>query len=90
MELDNVVVLFAFRYAVGRKGLTLSHMCRYIEKHIDELPNSELKAFDEELIESYDGFSDTSISAFLTAKRLHTSIQRELYGEDAVKDIPEE
>ena len=80
MEMDNVVVLFAFRYAIKRKGLALNHMCRYVEKHIEEIPNVELQACDEELLEAYDNFNDTSMSAYLVAKRLHTSIQRELYG----------
>ena len=86
MDLDNVVVLFAFRYAIGRKGLALSHICRYIEAHIEELPNAELRACDDELLEAYNGFTDTSMSAYLIANRLHTSIQRELYGEDAIEE----
>jgi hypothetical protein len=80
MDMDNVVVFYAFRYCLGRKGLALSHICRYIEKHIEEIPNLELQECDHELREAYKNFEDTGMSGFLIAKRLHTSIQRELYG----------
>lgn len=86
MELDNIVVLFAFRYAIGRKGLALSHIARYIEAHMEEISNAELRECDEELMEEYKSFTDSSISGFLMAKRLHIAIQRELYGEDATGD----
>jgi hypothetical protein len=80
MELDHVVVLFAFRYSIKRKGLALSHIARYIEKHIDELPNSELQECDSELMKEYSDFKDSKMSGIITAKSLHARIQRELYG----------
>ena len=80
MEMDNVVVFYAFRYCLQRKGLALSHICRYIEKHITEIPNAELTECDYELRQAFKEFTDDTMSSYLVAKRLHTSIQRELYG----------
>lgn len=89
MDMDHVVVLFAFRYAIKRKGLALSHIARYIEKHIEEIPNAELRECDDELLEEYHKFEDTKMSGFLTAKSLHARIQRELYGIEPDENGPE-
>ena len=80
MDMDNVVVFYAFRYCLQRKGLALSHICRYIETHITEIPNAELSECDYELRQAFKDFEDCSMAGYLVAKRLHTSIQRELYG----------
>ena len=80
--MDNGIVLMAARWAIERKGLVLSLLYNFIEKHIEELSNDLLEEILHELTQAYDGWTNTQLKGYLTAVKLATAIRRELYGND--------
>ena len=80
--MDSGIILFAFRYAIARKGMVLSLVTNYIRDHIQELPNDLLQEVWEETSMAYGNMELTQEPGYLTAKRLITAIKRELYNEE--------
>lgn len=80
--MDSGIILFAFRYAIARKGMVLTLVTNYIRDHIQELPNDLLQEVWEETSMAYGNMELTQEPGYLTAKRLITAIKRELYNEE--------
>lgn len=86
--MNTSIVLFAFRHALTKKGLTLTSVAQYIRENIEELPNEALKEMMWEVTDEYQHFENPKISGYLTAKQLVTDIRRELYGEEDDEEGP--
>ena len=80
--MDTGIILFAFRYAIERKGMVLTLITNYVTEHIEELPNDLLQEMESETEMAYDDMKATELPGYLSAKRLVTAIKRELYNED--------
>ena len=80
--MDTGMILFAFRYALIKKGMVLTKVTNFVTDHIEELPNDLLMEMESELNLAYDNMTATKIPGYLSAKRLVTTIRREVYNEE--------